>query len=56
MRSHTPNYIFVNSFYLGAMLLANSFPLASYLIYIVVVILIIVFLPRRDDGINYQGE
>lgn len=56
MRSHTPNYIFVNGFYLGAILLANSFPLISYLIYIVVVILIIIFLPKRDDGINYQGE
>jgi cobalamin synthase len=56
MRSHTPNYIIVNGAYLGAILLAHSFPLLSYIIYIAVVILIIVFLPKRDDGINYQGE
>jgi len=56
MRSHTPNYVIVNGAYLGAILLAGTFPLLSYLIYIAVVILLIVFLPKLDDGINYQVE
>ena len=56
MRSHTPNYVIVNGAYLGAILLAGIFPLLSYLIYIAVVILLIVFLPKLDDGINYQVE
>ena len=56
MRSHTPNYIFVNGSYLGAILLANIYPLASYLIYIAVVLLLIIFLPKVDDGINYQAH
>ena len=56
MRSHTPNYVIVNGAYLGAILLANSFPLVSYLIYIAVVILLIVFLPKLDDGIKYHVE
>lgn len=56
LRSHTPNYIFVNGLYLCAILLAKSLPLVSYLIYIAVVVLLIVFLPKLDDGINYQGN
>lgn len=52
LRSHTPVYIFVNVAYLGAILLAHSFPLLSYLIYIAVVVFLIVFLPKLDDGIN----
>ena len=56
MCSHTPNYVIVNGAYLGAILLASTFPLLSYLIYIAVVILLIVFLPKLDDGINYQVE
>ena len=52
MRQHTPVYIFVNGSYLGAILLAHSFPLLSYLIYIVVIVSLIVFLPKLDDGIN----
>ncbi len=56
LRSHTPNYIFVNGLYLVAILLSKSLPLVSYLIYIVVVLLLIIFLPRQNDGINYQGN
>lgn len=56
LRSHTPNYIIINGAYLGAILLAHRFPLVSYLIYISVVVFLIVFLPKPDDGINYQGE
>ncbi|HXQ32614.1 MAG TPA: TMEM175 family protein [Anaerolineales bacterium] len=52
MRRHTPVYIFVNGSYLGAILLAHSLPLLSYLIYIVVIVALIVFLPKLDDGIN----
>ena len=52
MRSHTPVYIIVNAAYLGAILFAHSFPLLSYLIYIVVIVFLIVFLPKLDDGIN----
>ena len=52
IRRHTPVYIFVNGAYLGAILLAHSLPLLSYLIYIVVIVALIVFLPRLDDGIN----
>lgn len=52
MRRHTPVYIFVNGSYLGAILLAHSLPLLSYLIYIVVIVTLIIFLPRLDDGIN----
>jgi uncharacterized membrane protein len=54
MRRHTPNYIIVNALYLCAILLAHTLPLLSYLIYISVVVLLIVFLPKLDDGINYQ--
>ena len=54
MRRHTPVYAVVNGAYLCAVLAANSFPLVSYLIYVAVVIILIVFLPKVDDGINYQ--
>jgi uncharacterized membrane protein len=54
MRSHTPVYIVVNGAYLGAILLAHSFPLLSYMIYIAVIIFLIVFLPKLDDGINIK--
>ncbi len=52
IRSHTPVYIVVNSAYLGAILLAHSLPLLSYLIYITVVVILIIFLPKVDDGIK----
>ena len=54
MRRHTPVYIVVNSLYLCAILLAKWFPLLSYLIYIMVVVFIIIFLPKLDDGIKRQ--
>jgi len=54
LRRHTPVYAVVNAAYLVAILIAHRFPLVSYLIYIAVVVLIIVFLPKVDDGINYQ--
>jgi uncharacterized membrane protein len=54
IRRHTPNYIFVNGSYLAAILLANILPLLSYIIYILVVLSLIIFLPKLDDGINYQ--
>jgi hypothetical protein len=56
IRRHTPNYIFVNGSYLAAILLANTLPLLSYTIYILVVLSLIIFLPKLDDGINYQGS
>ena len=52
MRSHTPVYIVVNGSYLFAILLAHSLPLLSYLIYIAVIVFLMVFLPKLDDGIN----
>lgn len=52
IRSHTPVYAVVNISYLVAILLAHSFPLLSYLIYIAVVVILIVFLPKVDDGIK----
>jgi uncharacterized membrane protein len=52
IRSHTPVYLVVNGSYLGAILLAHSSPLLSYLIYIAVVVILIIFLPKPDDGIN----
>jgi len=54
LRSHTPNYIIVNGAYLCAIFLAHPFPVLSYLIYIVAVLSLIIFLPKLDDGINYQ--
>jgi uncharacterized membrane protein len=54
VRKHTPVYAVVNGAYLCAILVAHPFPLASYLIYITVVVILIVFLPKVDDGINYQ--
>ena len=54
MRSHTPVYIFVNAAYLGAVLAAHTIPVLSYLIYIAVVVFLIVFLPKSDDGINIK--
>jgi uncharacterized membrane protein len=56
LRSHTPVYILINGAYLGAVLLAHSYPLVSYLIYVAVVVVVIFFLPKVDDGINYQGK
>ena len=56
LRAHTPNYIVVNGLYLCAILLAHTVPLASYLIYIAVIVLLIAFLPKVDDGINYQAK
>jgi uncharacterized membrane protein len=55
LRRHTPVYAVVNGAYLVAILLAHPFPLLSYLIYIAVVVLLIVFLPKVDDGINYRN-
>ena len=52
MQRHTPIYIVVNISYFCAILLAHSFPLLSYLIYIAVILFLIIFLPRLDDGIN----
>jgi uncharacterized membrane protein len=54
LRRHTPVYAVVNGAYLCAILLAHPFPLVSYLIYIAVVVILIVFLPKLDDGINYK--
>jgi uncharacterized membrane protein len=54
LRRHTPVYIIVNGSYLGAILLAHSFPLLSYLIYIAVIVFLIVFLPKVDDGIKIK--
>ena len=54
LRSHTPNYIIVNGAYLLAILIAKPYPLASYLIYILVVTLLILLLPKQDDGIDYE--
>ena len=56
IRSHTQVYIVVNGSYLGAILLAHSWPLLSYLIYIAVVVILIIFLPRVDDGIKIKYE
>lgn len=52
MRQHTPNYIIVNVLYLAAILLARWLPLLSYLIYIIVVVFLIIFLPKLDDGLK----
>src|ERR1044071_1219861 len=49
IRRHTPIYIMVNISYLCAILVARSFPLLSYVIYLAVVILLIVFLPKLDE-------
>jgi uncharacterized membrane protein len=54
LRSHTPVYVFVNVLYLCAILSAHLLPLLSYLIYVAVVIFLIVFLPKLDDGINMK--
>ena len=54
LRRHTPVYGIVNGAYLCAILLAHPFPLLSYLIYIAVVVFLIVFLPKLDDGINIK--
>ena len=54
LRRHTPVYIFVNVLYLWAILSAHWLPLLSYLIYVAVVIFLIVFLPKLDDGINIK--
>jgi uncharacterized membrane protein len=54
LQSHTPVYIFVNVLYLCAILVAHPLPLLSYLIYIAVVVFLIVFLPKLDDGIHVK--
>jgi len=54
LRRHTPVYAVVNGAYLCAILVARPFPLISYLIYLAVVVILIVFIPKVDDGINYQ--
>ena len=54
LRGHTPIYIIVNGLYLGAILLAQPFPLLSYLIYMAVIVFLIVFLPKVDDGIRIK--
>jgi len=54
LRSHTPVYIFVNVLYLCAILVAHPLPILSYLIYIAVVVFLIVFLPKLDDGIKVK--
>jgi len=54
LRRHTPVYAVVNGAYLCAILVAHLLPLLSYLIYIGVVVILIIFLPKVDDGINYQ--
>jgi TMEM175 potassium channel family protein len=54
LRGHTPVYILVNVLYLCAILVAHPSPLLSYLIYILVVISLIVFLPKVDDGIHIR--
>ena len=52
IQRHTPIYITVNVLYLCAILFAKPLPLVSYIIYIAVVIFLIVFLPKLDDGIS----
>lgn len=54
LRRHTPVYAVVNGLYLVAVLVAHPLPLLSYLIYVVVVIGLIVFLPKVDDGIQIK--
>jgi uncharacterized membrane protein len=54
VRRHTPIHIAINVSYLCAIFLAHSFPLASYLIYVAVVIGLIIFLPKVEDGINIK--
>ena len=54
LRRHTPVYAVVNGLYLVAVLVAHPLPLLSYLIYVVVVIGLIVFLPKVDDGIKIK--
>lgn len=56
VRRHIPIHIGINLSYLAAILLAHSFPLISYLIYVAVVIGLVFFLPKMNDGINYQGK
>ena len=54
VRRHTPIHIAINVSYLCAILLAHTFPVLSYLIYIAVVVSLVVFLPKVDDGINIK--
>jgi len=54
LRGHTPVYIVVNVAYLCAIFLAHPAPLLSYIIYIGVVVLLVIFLPKLDDGISYK--
>jgi len=53
MRKHTPSYVLVNGLYLCAILAARPLPLLSYLIYIAVVVILINFLTKVNDGIKY---
>jgi uncharacterized membrane protein len=48
----TPIYAIVNSLYLCAILLAHSLPLLSYMIYGMVVIFLIIFLPKLEGKIS----
>ena len=54
LRGHTPVYIVVNGLYLLAMLLARPLPLISYVIYVAVILFLIIFLPKVDDGIKIK--
>jgi uncharacterized membrane protein len=54
LRRHTPVYAMVNGLYLVAVLVAHRLPLLSYLIYVMVVIGLIIFLPKVDDGISFK--
>jgi len=54
VRRHTPIHIAINISYLCAILVAHSFPVLSYLIYVAVVVCLIVFLPKVNDGINIK--
>jgi len=54
LRRHTPVYAVVNGLYLIAVLVAHRLPLVSYLLYSAVVVGLIVFLPKLDDGINIK--
>jgi TMEM175 potassium channel family protein len=52
MQRHTPVYVVVNVLYLCAILLAGWLPPLSYLIYVAVVVVLIIFLPKLDDGLK----
>ena len=54
VRRHTPIHIGINVSYLCAIFAAHAFPVLSYLIYVTVVVSLIVFMPKVDDGINIK--